>query len=298
MKKITRALATAVAAASLSLTTVPVAGAVTDGMTPPTDSIADSVVKIGVSGMNCTGVMISPSWALSASHCADLPLIGEVDVITPIQPGINRDQGTYSATVHRIADPSPDLVLLNINGVHDGTYAALPDRGVTVGDVGYGVGFGGSGENVEKAQAFDAVVKDVYPVTTLGYTSDTMTITPHNGKLMKGDSGGPLFIDDQVQGIFSHGSLDDGVFGESRYIAVASYLDWIESVTGIDTVGNDVAAANTPAPKSTSNWVPTRPSEGYSNPIVTDNGPTTGGIPSSSSAPIGSTANLFSTLSS
>ena len=246
--------------------------------------------------MNCTGVMISPSWALSASHRADLPLIGKVDVIAPIQPGINRDQGTYSATVHRIAEPSPDLVLLNINGVHDGTYAALPDRGVTVGDVGYGVWFGGSVENVEKAQAFDAVVKGVSPVSAIGYTSDTMAIIPHNGKLMKGDSGGPLFIDDQVQGIFSHGSLNDGVFGRSRYVAVASYLDWIESVTGIDTVGNDVAAANTPAPKSTSNWVPNRPSEGYSNPVVTDNGPTTGALPPSSSAPIGSATNLFSTM--
>lgn len=242
--------------------------------------------------------MISPSWALSASHCADLPLVGEVDVIAPIQPGINRDQGTYSATVHRIADPSPDLVLLNINGVHDGAYAALPDRGVAIGDVGYGVGFGGSGTNVENAQAFDAVVRDVYSVSTLGYTSDTMTIDTHNGKLMKGDSGGPLFIDDQVQGIFSHGSLNDGVFSKARYIAVASYLDWIESVTGIDTVGNDVAAANTPARKSSLNWVPNRPSEGYSNPAVIDNGPTTGGIPSSSSAPMGSTTNLLSSLSS
>lgn len=302
MKKFTRVLASVATAVTVAVSASPIAGAVTNGWTPSTDSIADSVVKIGVRGTNCSGVMISPSWAMTAAHCVDgVPQPGSVEVLAPIQPGINRDQGTYTATVHRHPEPQPDIVLLNLDGVHHGTYAALPDRGPRVGDVGSLVGFGGSGQNIRTAQGLDILVYDTYQRNRDTYTGQMSSATPYNGEPRQGDSGGPVFIDDQVHGIFAHGILntseyseEDLVFAEVGSFSVAHYLDWIEETTGIDTVGTETAIQNTPPSTSTIGWTPQRPKAGYVNPVVTDNGPSTGGISKISSDIISSSMMLSS----
>lgn len=296
MNKLTRVLASVATAAAVAVSASPTAGAVTNGWAPSTDSIADSVVKIGVGSLNCSGVVISPSWAMTAGHCADgIPQLGSIEVLAPIQPGINRDQGTYTATVHRHPESQADIVLLNLDGVHHGTYAELPTRGPSVGDVGSLVGFGGSGQNISTAQGVDLVVNKARQESWNKYEGHAITTASYNGEVRKGDSGGPVFIDDQVHGIFSHGPYNkDKIFGESTHFSVAYYLDWIEETTGIDTVGTETAVENTPPRTSTIGWEPQRPESGYVNPVVTDNGPSTDGISGTSSDFIGSSMNLSS----
>lgn len=84
------------------------------------------------------------------------------------------------------------------------------------------------------------------------------------------------------------------IFSEIASFSVAHYPDWIEETTGIDTVGTETAIRNTPPSTSTIGWTPQRPQAGYVNPVVTDNGPSTGGISKISSDIIGSSMMLSS----
>lgn len=51
----------------------------------------------------------------------------------------------------------------------------------------------------------DLLVDRTYQRDWNTYTGQVLRTTPYNGEIRQGDSGGPVFIDDQVHGIFSHG---------------------------------------------------------------------------------------------
>lgn len=242
------------------------AHAVTNGYPASSDTAAGSIAKLGIDSSNCSAVMISPSWALTAKHCVE-PFGGfEVPVVFPLQTGIDLNESKYIAKVH--SNPDTDLALLNINGVHKGTIAELPQKEAQVGDVIRAVGFGGSGQDINSAQYIRGTLKNVdwSESSVDGKKVSGFFLVFDNighGELRKGDSGGGGFIGNELHGIFANGSLNgDKVFNKNiNYVNVFRYLDWIYDTTGIVST-----------PSGQNEIREGYFSRNYVNPTVTDNG--------------------------
>lgn len=275
------------------------ASAVIGGSVPSTDSVANAVAKIGPGALNCSGVMISPSWALTARHCVDdINILGDIDTITPITPGIHRNEGNYMGEVYRA--PSGDLALININGVHKGTIAQLPTQEYPLGTAAQSVGFGGGGVNIRTAESVNMILTDIYSVRSgkfhhgvgrshyLLFDYDSA----ETGRIHKGDSG-PIFIGDEVVGIMSHGTINknDGSFDDESGADVFASLEWILDTTGITVT--DTAEDNND--NSDNDDVDSKEGPASNTSLVlTDNGPSRIGS-NTSSALIGlSSEALFS----
>lgn len=225
-----RTTATVLSVLALSMTGTSIAHAQPN--TVPEDSIAASVVSVD-GNMECSGAMISPSWALTSRHC-----VTDQDQI-PVTTGINQDGETYTANV--VEHGNTDLALLNIDGVHAGTVASLPTSFAEVGTTAMIAGFG-SADGVtesatEKTAHVNARMDMVGPgdIVTEGWEQFLYHVPADNDHLYMNDTGAPVFIGDEIHGVFSHGWLNDNnEFTESYSASVADNIDWIRMITGID----------------------------------------------------------------
>ena len=244
--------------------------AVTNGYEALPDTVAGSTAKLGTEGANCSATMISPSWAITAKHCIKILGLVEIPVTFPLQTGINvKDSSSEKYIAKVYPHPNTDLALLNINGVHKGTIAELPQKEAQLGDTIKAVGFGGSGQNINSAQYIkgtlnkggwgEAKIVDGSMVSGFFLNFDNVG----HGELRKGDSGGGGFIGNELHGIFANGRLNnDKVFTRDiNYVYIYHYLDWIYDTTGI---------VSTPSGQNEIQY--DYFSNNYTNPTVTDNG--------------------------
>lgn len=256
--RIRKVLTAVTAAVTLTLVGAAPAHAVLHGTTADPATVADAVVNLDDG--SCTGVMISPSWAMTAKHCT-----GSGRALHPVTIGVHGDGGTFTARPHE--HPSADLALLNINGVHRGTVAPLPDRHAGPGDVGQLVGFGGSGRYIPNAQQADVILTQTFTARNSPYVGGAGTYHAYetrNGNTAFGDSGGPIFLDGQVHGIHAHNL--------SEMVAVSEYLAWIGQVSGVPTVPPASMLAGTDR-RDPGNWSPQPVPAGIAASQVSDNGP-------------------------
>ncbi len=218
------------------------ANAIADGRNVSPGVHSTSLVRLHIGDMSCAGTLITPEWALTARHC-----IGEGDVA----------RATIGATInspeHRITEaithPTADLAVVklaspsgaatsNLNGAH-------LQPGVWANPVGWG---GWNQNNLYLGQQADAQVqRRVVNLPSPDRTAQMIEATISNGRLLPGDSGGPLFVNGEVAGVLSMSTAADlpsqhGTMG--WYVPVAEHLDWISRHTGKWVP----AAAGSPSP--------------------------------------------------
>jgi len=203
----------------------------------------------------CSGLLIAPTWVLSAEHCglwSSSEFCIGVDAKNPnvCIPGKN----VYN-------HPSGDIALMELS--QDATQLLPGVEPVPIltedlddswlGQTAEAAGYGGQETGASNEREFTAE-----PIVWLGW--DTMTIDGE-GKhgVCFGDSGGPLMViagdgSVRVAGALSTGS--DSCVGQDNFTRVDAYRDWIESYTGptvlpgpqpcgdVDTVGSCNADAN------------------------------------------------------
>lgn len=239
------------------------AHAVTNGYPASSDTAAGSIAKVRLDNKNCSAVMISPSWALTAKHCVRHSGSSEFADTLSLTVGVNLNEGKYIAKVY--PNPDTDIALLNIDGVHKGVIAELPQKEAQVGDTIQAVGFG---PDTNSAQYVKETLKRVgwsdrivngNDISGFFLNFDNVGL----GELRRGDSGGGGFVGNELHGIFANGILNSNdVFSMYiSYVNVFRYLDWIYDTTGI---------VSTPSGKNVSQNGEF--SNNYVNPTVTDNG--------------------------
>lgn len=254
MKKKIAALVTA----AMMLFT-PQAIAVENGYVPPIDSVANSVAYVDSDLGNCSGTFISPSWVLTAQHC--VPNGGTAQV----EAGINRDGGTYTAQVHLPKNNNPagkgDVALLNIDGVHDGAIAHLPTSPTATPANGNIAGFGPRLSSARYSEQYIFETRsnpgsNIYnPVTNYRSFNNAFS----QGNVTFGDSGGPLFVGNEIVGVAR--GMEEYNNANIQSSSVYENLPWINDVTGYRLV----------QPGSTGSGYQFQTP--YQSPVVTDNGP-------------------------
>lgn len=136
-----------------------------------------------------------------------------------------------------ILHPTADLALVELPNQASSNTVDLYGAHVQPGENGQAAGWGGYsafGQNVAQ-QADVQIQRRVVNVPSPDRTAVLLEGTVSNGRLVPGDSGGPLYINGQLAGVLSM-STDvendalDGTVG--WYIPVAEHAEWIAYYTG------------------------------------------------------------------
>jgi secreted trypsin-like serine protease len=204
--------------------------------------------------VNCTGVLIAPTVALTAGHCNDPQLtailVGTNDLSQP-------QRGETIGVVERITYPDADETL-DLTALVLERPSTVPPRAVATGwarvDIADGarvalVGFGAIDR--EASQYVDELQAAETTITNAACDDDALGCNPGArpaGELgaggmgidtCPGDSGGPLYLrtgyGDFVAGITSRGYLTSQVPCEDGgiYTRPDAAVAWIEMVTGV-----------------------------------------------------------------
>lgn len=175
--------------------------------------------------------MITSTWAVTARHC--IPESGNAgaavgsSTLSPFQP-------VAQAIVH----PTADLALVELPNQGGTSTVDLYGSHVQPGENGQAAGWGGyAALNQYVAQQADVQIqRRVVNVPSPDRSAVLLEGTVTNGRLVPGDSGGPLYINGQLAGVLSmstsveNAAAQDGTVG--WYIPVAEYADWIARYTG------------------------------------------------------------------
>ncbi|PRQ12269.1 hypothetical protein C1Y63_01535 [Corynebacterium sp. 13CS0277] len=199
---------------------------------------ATAAVQLGNS--TCTATLISPEWLLTARHC-----VGEGN-FSAITVG-NTAAGEKRFATDVIISPHADLAVVKMNAPVAAQPARLATFHPTTGQRGVIAGWGKSALVAKETQGIVGsrflATEDM--VTTPG--SSYLEVTTTGGRLVHGDSGGPLYMGDEVVAVASMANTSApapqaGLTG--WYVPVAEHLDWIHRQTGIPVA----APSNGPIP--------------------------------------------------
>lgn len=202
-----------------------------------------SLVRLQLGNTACSATMITSSWALTARHCIPEGGSGGAAVGSST---LSPFQEVSEAIIH----PTADLALVKLrNPVNTGAvsfYGAHVKPGANGVVAGWG-GYAAQGQQF----AQEANVHIDRRITNLPSPDRSAVLlqgTITGGRLLHGDSGGPLFINGQLAGVLSmstaaeNNNATDGTVG--WYVPVAEHAEWIARHSG----ARIPAMAGSPAP--------------------------------------------------
>lgn len=186
------------------------------------------------SGSICTGVLVDPSWVLTAKHCT-----AKTPRYINISFGPKRI-GAAPVNDYKI-HPDFDAALLHLKDPVTGVAPArLAQNQANIGDIGIEYGWGGTGKALQNTQ--QRVVASCYTVVGKDdpsrFTADCSG-EPASGQFSykvqwpgvtteHGDSGGPLVVNGQVVGTLIGGNPEAAYFG-----SVLPLAGWLQEIARV-----------------------------------------------------------------
>jgi secreted trypsin-like serine protease len=184
----------------------------------------------------CSASIIAPEWILTAQHCVADATDGN---------GLSFNIGDVDQTKGEHATALPgevhihdtaDLALVKIDHAVQTEYAPLGDPAtVSVGDTVQTYGWGATCTDRPEIECQSQILK-VADVTVTGVNGDctdyrggkAVCAQYGDGIPAGGDSGGPMFADDEQVGVASTSDRQSN----TAYVNITQYRDWISSLAG------------------------------------------------------------------
>jgi len=199
-------------------------------------------------GNRCTGTLIDTHVLLTAAHCD----VGPGSTVTFGEfsgSGVSTIQGTVSEADN--APGSVDLTLAKVDyNESNGITTVFPPNpqtvnysfqgdGTPITDVGYGYTDYGNNSSWQLARYQVQATGEIASYGTFGSLPGNRYILS-GLTVCKGDSGGPIMVDNEVVGVATNinGDTDGGSCGtQSTALPVSNFASWIQSTA--DTLQND-----------------------------------------------------------